>query len=153
MEVVKLIALGKDKYVMLDADDYEKFNHLSWHYNSVGNSGYARDGKEHKYLHRMILDAPKGKEVDHINRDTLDCRKSNMRICDRSKNTFNHPKRKCNTSGHVGVWFRKSDKKWAAEIMLNYKKKCLGSFEKIEDAIAARKAAEAEYFPNFKRTE
>ncbi len=149
---VKFIELTKGQFVLVDHDDYEKYNKDSWSFNITGASGYARRGRDKKYLHRLIFGEPLGKEIDHINRDTLDCRKANLRISTRSQNTHNHPKRKNNISGHVGIWRRECGK-WAAEIMINYKKKCLGTFESIDDAIEARCRAEEEIYGEFKRHE
>ncbi len=152
----RLIKLSKNQYAIVDIDDFDFANKFTWSYSSSGKSGYAKGTigfKKKDYLHRFIMCFPEGKEIDHINRDTLDCRKSNLRLCDRSQNTFNHPKRKSNTSGHIGVWLEKKTGIWVAEIMVNYKKKHLGRFKRIEDAVLARKNAEAKTYPDFKRHE
>lgn len=148
-EAVKLIELTKGMFAIVDEQDFESTEDVSWHYSICSEFGYAKNGNR-GYLHRWLTKAPKGKEVDHINHDTLDCRRSNLRICDRSQNTFNHPKRKTNKSGHVGVWQSK-DGRWHAEIMRNYKKIQLGSSMDKEKVITLRKEAEQEVFEDFKR--
>lgn len=98
-------------------------------------------------LHRFIMKNPKGKYVDHINGNTLDNRKANLRVCSNAANLRNQTHiRPNNTSGYTGVYFDVNRKKWAAEIKVNYVKKSLGRFTNIEDAIKARKSAEAKYF-------
>lgn len=47
-----------------------------------------------------------------------------------------------NTSGHTGVYWNGQRKKWSAEIRIEGKKRYLGSFENVEDAINARQEAE-----------
>lgn len=154
MNTIKIIPLTKGQFAIIDEEDFEKVSEFSWHHLTSGKYGYAKRGSNPQILlHRFIMNAPKGKEVDHINRDSLDCRKENLRVCTRSQNTFNHPKRKNNTSGYVGVWLNKATGLYHAEIMVNYKKKHLGVFRLIEGAIKSRKEAEAEYYKNFDRSE
>ncbi len=89
------------------------------------------------------------KEVlDHIDGDVFNNTFSNLRECSQSENTRNSVLYKNNTSGHVGVIRVKN--KWVASIKVNKKRKSLGYFTNIEDAVAARKAAEDEYYGEFK---
>ena len=99
-------------------------------------------------LQRFIMNPPKGKYVDHINHNTLDNRRSNLRICSNADNLRNGKVRPNNTSGCTGVYYRKTyvKKKWAAEIVVHYKKIFLGGFEKFEDAAKAREKANTKYF-------
>ena len=90
-------------------------------------------------LHRFVINAQKGQIVDHINRDTLDNRKANLRICTNSENLLKGKVRTNNKSGQSGVWQSKRDNKWKAEIKINYKKISLGSYKRKRDAIKARK--------------
>ena len=104
-------------------------------------------GKNRKYvaLSRLIMDCPNGLEVDHINRDTLDNRRLNLRICDRSTNCLNKGISSKNNSGVTGVYFHSRDKKWIAKIKINGKTLWLGSFDDKEQAIIVRKEAEKTY--------
>ena len=86
------------------------------------------------------------KVIDHINHNTLDNRKQNLRIVTRVQNQMNMSKRKDNTSGFTGVHFNKRSDKWMATIQVNYKSINLGTFKNKEDAIEARKKAEEKYF-------
>jgi hypothetical protein len=87
---------------------------------------------------------PKG-DVDHVNHDTLDNRINNLRIVDRLSNNKNVKRKKNNTSGAAGVHFQKSAGKWSAQIGVNYKTVHLGLFAKFDDAVEARRKAEAQY--------
>lgn len=85
---------------------------------------------------------------DHKNQNSLDNRKSNLRIASVSENGMNVKIRKNNTSGIIGVHQAK-DRKWVASIRINKKRTCLGRFEKKEDAIIERLKAEKEYYGEF----
>ena len=87
--------------------------------------------------------------VDHISGDTLDNRKENLRICTPLDNGKNRKVSIRNTSGFVGVQFRELTHRWEAMITTNGKRIRLGGFLDINDAIAARKAAEELYFGEF----
>lgn len=93
-------------------------------------------------MHRFILDAPHGMEVDHKNGDGLDCRRENMRLATRKQNAFNRKRPSVNTSGFKGVTLVKPTGKWLAQIEVGGKNMHLGTYEsKIEAARAYDKAA------------
>jgi len=80
-------------------------------------------------IHTMICPCPEGKEVDHINRDTLDNRKSNLRPLTHARNILNGPVRRNNTSGYSGVFYRKDTKKWSAHIRIDKRAIRLGCYD------------------------
>jgi len=91
-------------------------------------------------LHRLIAGAvEKDQKVDHINGNTLDNRRSNLRICSNSENLRNRGKNINNTSGYKGVSKRRN--KWAAQVKHNYKTIFLGLFDTPEEAHEAYKRA------------
>ena len=108
--------------VKIDNDDLEKCNKLTWHYAKNKDSKYIQTrikGKMIK-LHRYIMNMNNSNlVVDHINRNPLDNRKSNLRICSYKENSFNKSIRVDNTSGIPGVSFHKTNKKWRAKIKYN----------------------------------
>lgn len=73
----------------------------------------------------MILEPPAGMLIDHINRDSLDNRRSNLRICTRSENVVNSDAKK--TSKYLGVHYAKREKMWVATIRI-------GRYETEHDA-------------------
>lgn len=106
-------------------------------------------------LHRYIMIINNSNlVVDHINRNPLDNRKSNLRICSYKENGFNKSIRVDNTSGIPGVSFHKINKKWRAKIKYNNLTIHLGYFEDINEALINRIVAEeilfGEYSPNGK---
>lgn len=131
---------------IIDIDDLPKVL-------AIDGTFYAKyDSKLDKYycmiknkrLHRIIMDAPKGLQVDHINHDTLDNRKNNLRLATTSENQQNRESCQSNSkSGIRGVCWDKQRRKWKCHIKLNGKKVYAKFFDNIEDAerdvIEARK--------------
>lgn len=110
---------------------------------------YIRIKGDNKDLHRVLTNAPKGTEVDHINGNTLDNRLCNLRVCSKAENNRNKPHQSNNTSGHMGVSFKKDKRKWKAYISVNKKQLHLGYFSTKEEAIQVRRQAEIKYFKEF----
>ena len=100
-------------------------------------------------MSRFILNTPKGKHTDHINHDTLDNRKCNLRICTVAQNSFNRKLSVRNTSGYKGVSWNKELKKWYASIKFQYKSYSLGLFSNKIDATIAYNMAAKKYFGEF----
>lgn len=131
---------------LVDISDIDIIKGFKW---SIDNNNYVKNSKQ-IYLHRLLMNASE-LCVDHINGNTLDNRRSNLRICtnaDNLKHRVSLPKN--NTSGILGVRFRKDRNKWYAEIQSNKQKINLGSYTSREDAIKARLEAEIKYFGNYK---
>jgi len=155
----KYIQLTKGLSALVDDEDYEKFNQFNWsaHINGVAKKYYAvrrvkKDSQSKElYLHREIMNAPNGLFVDHINGDTLDCRKKNMRFATRSQNAANRRLRSDNKLGVVGVT-QLTNGKYLAYISMNGKSKKLGQFALLEEAKAARQKAEIEYHGEYARS-
>lgn len=87
------------------------------HYKYYG----VRIGSKRVYLHRLIMKCLPGLVVDHINRDTTDNRRSNLRICLNTQNNAN-TKKQINgiTSKYKGVSFYKRDGTWEVNIAGKY---------------------------------
>ena len=102
------------------------------------------------YVHGEMPEEPL--MIDHINGDGTDNRIANLRAVTRSENMINRVGLEArNTSGHTGVSWYRTYQKWLAFITCNGRRKSLGYFDSKADAIAARKAAEEEYFPGITR--
>lgn len=148
---MKKIKLTGGKYVLVDDEDYYYLNQWKW---GLSTSGYARR-KQHIHLgvnkysseiiwmHRLLNNTPKNLFTDHINRNKLDNRKNNLRTTNKSLNSLNRDSIKTNTSGFYGVHFDSWSNKWRAEIRINGKRRNLGRYEDISDAVKARKEAES----------
>lgn len=90
-------------FAKIDLEDVERIQ--QWHWSYVGKYVKSRtEGvKGWINLHRLLIDAPDDSLVDHKNGDTLDNRKSNLRLCNKSQNAMNTGIRSTNTSGCTGV--------------------------------------------------
>lgn len=144
----KSLVLTQNKRTIIDDEDFEKVSKYKWFAKNHSGKYYAlhslpREGSTRKALrlHRFIMNAGPEDVVDHINGDTLDNRKINLRLCSQAENSRNRTKTKSNTSGFKGVRFHKRTKKWEARIGFNYKLHYLGLFDKIEEATKAYDAA------------
>lgn len=155
---MKVISLSKNKDCLVDDDWFEELNKHKWTYMK----GYAiryiggRKNKKCIYMHRLIANTPDEMITDHIDRNTLNNQSVNLRVVDKSQNMANSKISTRNTSGVKGVCFTTNtgyykDKKykyqiWSAQITINGKKKSLGKFKNMEDAVSARKQAERRYW-------
>lgn len=141
----------KGEQFLFDKEDYELIYPYIWRLNELGYV-VARDydAKKNLRMHRLIMHVDDSKQViDHRNHNPQDNRKINLRITNQQANGKNQKKRITNTSGYTGVCWDKDNDKWAASITVNYKHIRLGRFNKIEDAVRARKEAEEKYFGEY----
>jgi len=121
---------------------------------TVASNGYSYGAifGENFSSHRVAWLHAKGVvpvEIDHVNGDRLDNRLANLRNVDRSLNCRNLAIRRKNTSGQIGVSWNKAMKAWDVRVG----KDRVGFFKVFDEAVAARKAAEAgEYHPNHGRS-
>lgn len=100
-------------------------------------------------MHRLLINASEGMEVDHKDGNGLNNQKSNIRLATRSQNRMNRPKQSRNTSGFKGVSWDKTHKIWMAYITLNNVQKNLGYFKSKEDAYKAYCKAGIKYHKEF----
>lgn len=99
-------------------------------------------------LHRLILNAPIGFQVDHINGNTLDNRTANLRVCTRSQNMANQKSNK----KYKGVHYDSRKKKYRAQICVNQKDIKIGYFDREELAGLAYDVFAIQYFGRFAKT-
>ena len=152
---MKRIKLTQGKYALVDDADFEWLSSFKWYplgrlKKYVYKHSHGRNGKI-ILLHRLIMDCPQGKEVDHKDNNGFNNQRKNLRICTSSENQCNRGKTKSNTSGSVGIRWHKSDKKWEAFIGKDKKWIHLGNFKTKEEAVRARKKAEIKYHGKFRR--
>lgn len=160
---MKLIKLTKGYFTKVDDDDYERFNKYKWYAGLSNHLPRARrwiQNKKYKklfYLSREIMNAPKGINVDHVNGDTLDNRKCNLRFCTNQQNLENRSKNKRNISGYKGVvpGSISHPNKWRAQIGTRRNRKSktynLGHYDTKEEAARAYDKKAKELFGDFAR--
>lgn len=144
------IELTQGKVALIDAEDYARLSRWNWYYNS----GYAKAYENGKRLrmHRVVLDAPEGVQVDHINGDKLDNRKANLRLASEFENQWNRGRRKDNTSGIIGVSWNRRDRLWEARLYFTGQKRFLGTFKNKVEAMLVVDRAKREMHGEFART-
>lgn len=147
--------LGNGIITLVDEHDFYWLNRWDWKTILAGDDYYVyrRESGKNIYMHRFILAAPPSLEVDHINLNTLDNTRNNLRLATRSENSRNKPIQKNNTSGYKGVSFSKRKNKWESRIWLNRKTIHLGFYDTPDAAYAARLAATEYYYGEFAREE
>jgi hypothetical protein len=140
VEGARWIPLTKGHFALVDEADFAEVSKRNWHFGK----GYAKtkDGEtgEIVSLQAFLMRPPPGFEVDHENRDGLDCRRSNMRIATHAQNAQNNARRRHNKSGFVGVHWDARTKRWAAQAAASGKHAFLGRFDTAEEAARARDA-------------
>ena len=127
---------------IIDIECIDLIKQYKWH---LRTDGYVSTGNN-VYLHRFLMNPPDNMEIDHINRNKLDNRRENLRICTQQQNLQNKGIPTDNTSGYTGVY--KRNNKWCARININKKQINLGTFNTFEEAKHARILAEIVYFNN-----
>ena len=157
---MKEIQLTQGKVALVDDEDFERLNQFHWLAVKHGhNLWYAmRHGKKVNgrqpsfYLHRDILNAPKGIKCDHKDCDGLNNQRANLRLCTDLENARNiRPQTRKLTSVFKGVHFRKDRGKWRVLIRYNGKQKYVGSFHTENEAAEAYNQKALENFGQFAR--
>ena len=153
--------------VQIDEEDYDRVMALHWGIDKAAikrRHGLVyffhsfRDSGEKRYyrvaLHRYILGLAhnNGLVVDHINGDTFDNRKCNLRICTSAENSKNARTPITNTSGYKGVSYRRHTNRYISRIRVNNEGIYLGSFDTPEEAYVAYCNASKKYHGEFGRT-
>lgn len=115
---MKQIPLTKGKVTVVDDADYEELSRYKWHVAAEKYPArWGRRGERHiVYMHRQIMQPPDGMEVDHIDGNTFNNLRSNLRVCTHAENIHNAKRPSNNKSGVKGVYFNKDIGKWSAAI-------------------------------------
>lgn len=131
---------------IIDVEDFEKANKYTWYITQGYPKAHISKTNKNIPIHNIIIDVPDGYLVDHINRDTLDNRKVNLRICTKQQNSFNSKKIENCSSNFKGVHWNKNRNKWQVSIRFNHKRYHLGYFiDEKEAAKAYNKKAKGLY--------
>jgi len=153
---MKEISLTQGKVALVDDIDYDRVSQYKWcAYESRGiwyaMSNIKIDKKyRHTKLHRFILGLSVGQkcDVDHINHNTLDNRRCNLRVCSHSENMKNRL-RGVGTSRFIGVSWDKQSRKWVVNIRVNNRQRNLGRYIFEELAALAYDFAALKYHREF----
>lgn len=154
--MAKEIPLTRGLVTIVDDEDYEWLSQWKWfadtHGYGIRNSG-TRPSRSLVKMHRELLAAPRGTQVDHINGNRLDNRRENLRLCSNTENQRNLTRlRPGKSSSHKGVSWYKKTQKWRAQITFSQKVILIGYFATELEAARAYDAKAIELFGEFART-
>jgi hypothetical protein len=153
------ISLGGGEYAIVDQEDYYRLCNFKW--SAICSKGHVyaariiRDTEfgrvKTMFMHREIMNAPKGMLVDHRNSVGLDNRRDNMRLATHSQNNCNMTKKANTTSKYLGVCFVKDRNQWYARLKHHGKGIYIGRYENEIDAAKAYDEAAKKYHGEFAR--
>ena len=166
---MKEIPLTQGKVAIVDDDDYEYLRQFKWYATKNKSIFYVTrasprvNGKQTKlFMHRVIMDTPKGKQTDHINHNGLDNRKQNLRVCNSRENGYNWRKNKHKTTGFKGVHIHRQPSRRLGvskgrvyeyiQALIYYDNKVINlgrNFKTLEDAARAYNEAAIKYYGEF----
>jgi hypothetical protein len=150
------IPLTQGKFAIVDPEDYDRLARYKWYaaknnhtFYAVRSSWLKLEKKKIKIkMHRVIMNAPAGLIVDHINHNGLDNRKANLRLATPAQNARNSLRRR-NRSGYKGVCYAKNRRKYRAVIWHNNKRIHLGYFNSKTAAALEYDRAAKKYHKEF----
>ena len=141
---MRTIELTNGMLSTIDDVDFERFSCMRWFYN-----GYAStqvNGRTTS-LHRLIMNAMPGTEIDHINGDKLDNRRENLRFVTRSQNMQNVRTLRSDSTTRVrNVFIEKRTGRYVVRVQLNGRSYYCGSFILLNDAAEVAKQSRRKYF-------
>jgi hypothetical protein len=153
-EVVFVPTNQEGVFAIIDREDADQILSYRWHVNSRGYVVRHRrssdpPGAQWVRMHREICPTPGDHQIDHINRNKLDNRRSNLRPATRRENKGNIGLLRTNTSGFRGVSWRSDTGMWLACIWIHGRNRHIGRFTIKEDAARAYDQAAKVYFGEF----
>ena len=137
------LTLTRGFEAVIDVEDVHTVGQFPW------CSDFRRDRRDLVYavranptggqyrLHRVLMKAPDDLVVDHVNGNTLDNRRANLRLATVGQNNANARRFRSNTTGYKGVTYSKRDRKFIAQISHEGRLRSLGYFNTPEEAFAA----------------
>jgi hypothetical protein len=153
------VRVAKGLVALIDDENLSLVMPYRWRENKYGyavSEIYGPDStKKVVFMHRLITNAVKGQIVDHINRDRLDNRRSNLRFVDKSQNRWNQGVRKDSNTGIKGVGWDATNKSWRVRFNARGITHWIGRFKDLETAkseyLKAVLEVHGEFVPTFLR--
>jgi len=142
------IDVGNGLVALVDERDFKMFGRVRWY--AVRRKHYVYVRSRLGLLHRVIMNAPAGLDVDHVNGNGLDNRRSNLRLATRQQNLHNSRKPTSGKSSTFkGVSWDESKRRWRARLRTGGRQVFLGLFDRERDAARAYNRAAREAFGAF----
>lgn len=136
--------LGVVAFAIVDAADLSLVQGYRWGVLRTHGGIYAdfrRSGRPHLLMHRLILGVSDGTQVDHINRDSLDNRRQNLRAVTHAQNMQNRRVHRGSLSRYRGVYLDVERQMWCAQVRVDGRKAYFQRFRDEESAALAAAAA------------
>ena len=153
---MKKIPLTQGKFAIVDDGDFEELSKHKWCIMKSGRNAFRavrgiwkNERRITVYMHRVVMNAPKNLDVDHINHNPLDNRKCNLRVCTKSQNQHNQQLHKDGSSRFKGVSINRQVNKWAAAIKFKSKSISIGLFGSEVEAAKAYDEKAKELFGEY----
>ncbi len=149
---MKKIPVGQNQFALVDDNIFDLLNQWGWGLDKSKKNYVIRLDKKyssHIRMHRFIMGAKFGQEVDHIDGNPLNNQFSNLRFCTHKQNCYGRKLNKDNTSGYKGVV--KHEDAWRAQARIDGKLKYFGIYQTKEEAALAYNTAAKKYFGKFAR--
>jgi hypothetical protein len=145
--VIEIGLINSELKTLIDEDDFELVSKHRWY---LSKKGYAYTAPSVR-IHRLIMRPASHLQIDHINHNKLDNRKSNLRICTGEENARNCPISIRNTSGFKGVSSSLQNRYriWRARIFFNKKEINIGSYKTKEEAAEAYNKMALKHYGEF----
>ena len=152
---MKEIQLTQGRVALVYDEDFEYLSQWKWYFNSgyaVRSTWHIGGKRGQVKMHRLINKTILGLDTDHINSKGLDNRKINLRSVSHMQNCHNTGDRKNSSSKHKGVYFNNHrGRPWKAQIRINGKRICLGTFDTETDAAKAFNNASIKFHKEYGR--
>lgn len=152
------IELTQGYFALVDAEDFELVSKFSWHASVQRGKVYAdgitgkRPNRKRIRMHRMIMQCPPDMLVDHIDGNSLNNQKSNLRLCNNTENVRNQAGHRDRAGKFKGVIFQKERNKYCAKLSFNGKLVYSKRYSNEVDAAKAYDMLARKYFGEFART-
>ena len=151
---MKQFQLNQNKILLIDDEDFDKVSKYHWYFTGRYVKGYLLHkkfkGQTRVAIHRMVLNAKQGQEIDHIDGNILNNQKGNLRFVSHSENMANRKiLAKNNKSGYKGVYLHTRAKKWVAKIRKDNVNIYLGIFNDKKEAAKIYNINAKKYFGEF----
>jgi hypothetical protein len=158
MKVIQLTGKGDRKHALVDDEWFDYLNQWTWQayfhrytWYALRCVGSASKGTyRHIYMHREVLEfVPNGKMVDHINKNGLDNRIENLRVCTNSENRRNSKIQRNNTLGYKGIALDKRTNTYRVRLNVNGKRRSFGYYPDVETAAKKYDELAKEFYGEF----
>lgn len=153
---MKEITLTHNKVALVDDEDFNRLNEWAWSARKGKNGKwYAHRSNGEKnptvHMHREIMGAKEGEQVDHWNGNGLDNRRENLRLCSNQQNSQNRGLGRNSSTGFKGVTWHKGREKYRAYIKVNGRQIHIGYYKTSIEAAQAYDGRAVELFGRFAR--